>query len=248
VKRIFSARRRKASGVPVLVYLHEGLGCIEHWKDFPESLCEATGLDGLVYDRKGYGGSDDLEGNWEKDYLVGEAGRDLPALLKAAGIEAAILVGHSDGGSIALLAAALTEGLVAAVVAEAAHVFVEDETVRGIEEFMKIYEQKGLREKLARFHGEKIDAVVGRWSSTWLSSHFRDWNIESYLSQIDCPVLAIQGAEDEYATARQVEAIAKGVSGPVFAEIVPNCRHTPHFQARERVISLICDFIESLPR
>ncbi len=128
------------------------------------------------------------------------------------------------------------------------HVFVEEETVRGIRRFMESYGQGKLREKLFRFHGDDTDEVVERWAARWLDAGFRQWNIESLLPRTTCPVLSIQGADDEYATIRQVEGIAKVVSGPAYGEIVPDCGHTAHSQTRERVLSSSAGFIESLLR
>ena len=248
VKRLFLEGKRPLVARPVLVFLHEGLGCIEHWRDFPDSLCETVEMDGLIYDRRGYGGSGIPEERWPADYLLDEAGRVLPEVLKAAGVDDAVLVGHSDGGSIALLAADVAGESIRGIVTEAAHIFVEEETVRGIAEFMEEYEKGGIREKLARFHGENTDAVVRRWANTWLAGDFRNWNIESHLPQISCPVFAIQGENDEYATKRQVQGIVKGVSGEVCWEIVPDCGHAPHVQARQRVTASMARFIESLCR
>jgi pimeloyl-ACP methyl ester carboxylesterase len=230
-----------------LVFLHEGLGSIECWKDFPQKLCRAAGINGLIYDRKGYGGSAPYNGMWPKDYLIKEATEDLPVLLESFGIENAIFIGHSDGGSIALLAAATHEHLVKGAITEAAHIFVEDETVNGIQKFMKIYDTDDeLKKKLSRYHGENTDNVVRRWANTWTAPDFRDWNIESFLPQISCPLLVLQGARDEYATVRQVKEIVRQVNGPVSWEIISKCGHTPHFQASDYVLALMSDFIVSI--
>jgi pimeloyl-ACP methyl ester carboxylesterase len=230
-----------------LVFLHEGLGSIECWKGFPQKLCRATGVNGLVYDRKGYGGSDPYNGMWPKDYLIEEATEDLPMLLESCDIKNPILVGHSDGGSIALLMAATHKHLVKGAITEAAHIFVENETVNGIREFMRIYDTDDeLRKKLSRYHGENTDNVVRRWAKTWLAPSFRDWNIESFLPQISCPLLVLQGACDEYATVRQVKEIVDQVNGPVSWEIISKCAHIPHFQASEHVLALMSDFILSI--
>jgi pimeloyl-ACP methyl ester carboxylesterase len=230
-----------------LVFLHEGLGSIECWKSFPQKLCRATGINGLIYDRKGYGGSAPYNGMWSKDYLIKEATEDLPLLLEYCGIKNAILVGHSDGGSIALLAAAIHEHLVRGAITEAAHIFVEDETVNGIRKFMRIYDTDDeLKKKLFRYHGENTDNVVRRWADTWLATDYRDWNIEPFLSQISCPLLVLQGACDEYATVRQVQEIVHQVNGPVSWEIISKCGHIPHFQASDYVLALMSDFILSI--
>jgi pimeloyl-ACP methyl ester carboxylesterase len=232
---------------PTLVFLHEGLGCIEHWKDFPQRLCREVGINGLVYDRKGYGGSDPYDGKWPKNYLIKEATEDLPKLLEFCGIKNAILIGHSDGGSIALLAAALQKRVINGAITEAAHIFVEDESINGIRTFMRIYDSDDeLRKKLSRYHGENTDKVVRRWADTWLAPEFRDWNIEPFLPQITCPLLVLQGANDEYATVKQVKGIVDQVKGPVSSEIISKCGHVPHFQASDQVLALMSAFILSI--
>lgn len=232
---------------PTLVFLHEGLGSIEHWKGFPSRLCKNVGINGLVYDRKGYGGSDPCIGLWPKDYLIEEATVDLPELLKACGIRDAILIGHSDGGSIALLAAATLKDVVRGAITEAAHIFVENETLHGIHRFLRFYNKNDeLKHKLSRYHGKNVDRVVQRWAGTWLAPGFRDWNIEHFLPKITCPILVLQGKNDEYATVRQVDKIVDQVAGPVFWKIIPGCGHTPHIQAADHTLALMSEFILSI--
>ncbi|MDM8537247.1 alpha/beta hydrolase [Desulfobacterales bacterium HSG17] len=227
-----------------LIFLHEGLGCIEMWKDFPEKLCKATGCIGLIYERKGYRDMADKFGRkWPHDYLVLEAAIYLPAFYKACNIDRAILVGHSDGGSIALLAAAEHEKLVHGVITEAAHIFVEDITTQGIKKVVHNYKNNDLKQKLAIYHGENTDTIFYRWADTWLDPEYRPWNIESFLSRMTCPLLVLQGEDDEYATSAQVQGIKNQVSGPVEAKLIPNCAHVPHFQAKEKVLELMKEFI-----
>jgi pimeloyl-ACP methyl ester carboxylesterase len=234
---------------PTLVFLHEGLGCIEHWKGFPAKLCKMVEINGIAYDRKGYGGSDPYKNRWTKDYLIEEATEDLPKVLKACGIRKAVLIGHSDGGSIALLGAAIHKELVNGAITEAAHIFVEDETVTGIKKFMEIYDNDDrLKAKLSRYHGEQTDTIVQRWAGTWSSPEFRDWNIESFLPKISCPLLVLQGENDEYATVNQVKGIVDQINGPVSWKIISGCRHTPHFQAMDHVLTLMSDFILSITK
>ena len=227
---------------PVLVFLHEGLGSIEFWRDFPGRLAEATGLDALVYDRQGYGGSSPLDAARGVDYLHVEALEYLPAVLRAEAIERAILVGHSDGGSIALIHAAHHPQAVACIT-EAAHIFVEDITLAGIRDAERIYRETALPEKLARYHGEKTDSVFHAWVGTWLSPEFRDWNIEAELPQVRVPVLAIQGEGDEYGTPAQVHGIVEGVGGPAEECLIPDCGHTPHKEQPERTLAAMVDFL-----
>jgi pimeloyl-ACP methyl ester carboxylesterase len=231
-------------GADPIVFLHEGLGRVEIWKDVPEAICAAAGRPGLVYDRRGHGGSAPYPAPvWPTDYLETETGY-LPPLLDACGVARAVLVGHSDGASIALLAAAFAPERVAAVVSEAAHIFVEAETLAGIAAAVAAYETGGLKEKLARLHGAETDAVFYRWADTWRADRFRDWSIERFLPRIACPLLVIQGADDPYATPAQVTGVARGVSGPVRTELIPNCGHIPHLQAREATLGLIQKFLD----
>ncbi len=228
---------------PTLVFLHEGLGCIKLWRYFPEMLCLSTGCSGLVYERTGYGGSEKLDAPWEYDYLENESCKHLFLLLKALDIDDAILIGHSDGGTIALIAAALCKKPVRAIITEAAHIFVEDVTLSGIRRTVEKYKNSSFKEKLGRYHGENTDMVFNRWATRWLSPEFRKWNIEKYLPKITCPALIIQGEDDRYGTPAQVEGIEKQVSGPVEVKLIPGCGHTPHFEAEDTVLSEMTRFI-----
>jgi pimeloyl-ACP methyl ester carboxylesterase len=226
-----------------LVFLHEGLGSVGQWKDFPLSLCRKTGLPALVFDRWGYGRSEACDIIGDPGYLHAEALVSLPQVLGHFGIARGILIGHSDGGSIALMYAAAHPEKVCCLITEAAHVFVEETTLAGIREAVRVYETTDLGARLAKYHGENTDLVFTRWSRTWLDPLFRDWNIENFLSEVNCPVLAIQGRDDPYGTADQVEAIVRQVSGPARGLLVPDCGHIPHFQARETVTVAMADFI-----
>lgn len=246
VKRIEPVVPGKSLQKPTLVFLHEGLGCIELWRDFPEVVCAATACNGLVYDRKGYGGSDPYDGPWPFDYLFKESEVYLPGLLKNFDLEHAVLFGHSDGGTIALLSAATNSSRVRGVITEAAHIFVELSTLAGIRDAVKAYEAGDLKARLARYHGENTETVFRRWADRWLSPDFFDWNIEPHLPKVTCPLLALQGENDEFGTARQLQGIATGVSGPVEAKLLPECGHVPHVQARSVVLNEMIRFINSL--
>ncbi len=233
--------------LPPLVFLHEGLGCLEMWRDFPEKLCTDLQTQGLVYERRGYGKSDMLPpGPWPADYLVTESEVYLPAVLDACNIGECILIGHSDGGSIALIAAARMRKRIRAIITEAAHIYNEEITRAGIREVVNLYEKGNLREKLSRYHGKHTDAVFYRWADTWLSEEFVTWNIEHFLPDVQCPFLLLQGENDEYATVKHAKDIARQVSGPVHLEIIPQCGHVPHFQDRERVVELMKDFMRQM--
>jgi pimeloyl-ACP methyl ester carboxylesterase len=230
---------------PTLVFLHEGLGCIEIWRNFPEMLCTFTGCSGLVYDRKGYGGSENIEESWPVDYLQKESLIYLPELLKECNIDDAILIGHSDGGTIALMTAAHSN-IIRGIITEAAHIFVEQITIDGIRKAVKAFETTSLKEKFARYHKENTETIFYRWADRWLSPEFQNWNIQDILPKINCPALILQGKDDEYGTSAQVMGIANRVSGPVDVKLIPNCGHVPHFQAKDAVLSEMTRFIKEL--
>lgn len=231
---------------PVLVFLHEALGCDSMWKGVPLALSVAMGLPFLTYDRPGHGLSGPLRGPRDERYLEVEAYEVLPQLLDACGVTDAVLVGHSDGGTIALMYA--SRHRVRAVVTEAAHVFVEEITLAGIRAAVEAWKTTDLRDRLARHHGDKTEALFDAWAETWLSERFRPWNIEPCLPGVEAPVLVVQGEDDEYGTARQVEAIAGGVSGPSRPLLIPGCRHIPHHQAAEQVLPAIAEFVSGVMR
>jgi pimeloyl-ACP methyl ester carboxylesterase len=226
-----------------LVFLHEGLGSITQWRNFPLALVRATGLPALVYDRCGYGRSESQPQAPDPSYLEVEAFERLPEVLDACGIEAPILVGHSDGATIALLHAARFPQVPLGVVSEAAHVFVEEVSLQGIWRTLHEFETTPLRERLRTHHGDKVDAVFRGWSEVWLSPAFQSWTMVDLLPAIQCPVLAVQGKDDEYGTPAQVRAITQGVTGPAQALLIPGCGHVPHFQARDQVLDGMARFI-----
>lgn len=235
---------------PTIVFLHEGLGAITMWRRFPDSLCAAVGLGGVVLDRAGHGSAepfpDPVRGGHPLDYHDREADA-LVALLAREGIERAILFGHSDGGTIALIAAALAPDRVAACVTEAAHVFVEDVTLAGIRDAVTAYEapESRLRAALLRHHGaERADKVFYRWADAWLSPPFAAWNIEHRLPHIRCPVLAIQGLDDEYGTPAQVHAIVDQVGGPAEPLLIAGSGHAPHIDSEATVIDAVRRFLD----
>ncbi len=231
---------------PTLVFLHEGLGSIGQWRDVPLLVSGQTGLPALVYDRWGHGGSEPLDRPREVRYLHDEALTSLPEILKQLDTEKAILIGHSDGGSIALIFASVYPEKAVGVITEAAHVFVEERTLTGLREALRIFETTNLRDRLSHYHGDKTETLFRGWADIWLSASFRRWNIEEYLPGIRSPLLAIQGEKDEYGSTAQVDAIVRQVSGPATGLIIPGCGHIPHHQARERVLSEMIRFITSL--
>jgi len=228
---------------PTLVFLHEGLGSIAQWRDFPDAVSLGAHLPAVVYERGGHGNADPLNAPRSVNYLHAEALQSLPEVLRQLQIDDAILIGHSDGGSIALIFAAVRPEKVRGIITEAAHVFVEEVTLAGIREAVRIYTSTDLPDRLSKYHGSNTEAVFRGWSETWLSRDFRDWNIEEYLPGVRCPVLAIQGRDDEYGTPAQVDAIVNGVSGPAEPLVLTDCGHVPHVQAREKVLAEMTRFI-----
>lgn len=230
---------------PWLIFLHEGLGCTEMWHDFPERVVNATRRPALVYDRQGYGRSAPRRGPPGIDYLQVEAETVLPALLDHFGLRNPILVGHSDGGTIALLYAARFPRRVTGVIAEAAHVMVETVTLDGIRATVEAFRRGDLEARLSRYHGARTRAMFFNWADTWLSEEFRSWNIEARLPEIRCDVLVLQGLTDRYGTARQASAIVRGIGPRACQVLLPSCGHAPHREAPRRTLAAIQQFILS---
>lgn len=232
-----------AVGSPTLIFLHDSLGSIALWRSFPRMLAERLQLDAIVFDRRGYGESSHFGPAPRTPKYLEEEGEALGRTLRALDVSSAILFGHSDGGSIALVAAALYPELIAAVVTEGAHVYVEEVTLAGIREARETLRTTNLREKLMRYHGDRTDRVTSAWIDTWLLPEYRDWNIEAYLPRIMCPVLALQGSDDEYGTPAQVQSIVDGTSGESHAVLIDGVGHTPHRDATDVVIDATTEFL-----
>jgi len=231
-------------GLPELVFLHEGLGSVSLWRDFPAMVAQATGCAVLVYSRYGNGQSEVLKEARQVDYMHIEALEVLPELLQMLDVEQPILVGHSDGGSIALIYAGAVDRL-RGVVVLAPHVFVEDLSVKSIAEAQQKFETTDLAKRLKRHHADAASTFRG-WKDIWLKPAFREWNIEEFLPRIGCPVLAIQGFEDQYGTMAQLDAIAHQAGGPVELLQLNNCRHSPHLDQPGAVLEAIAHFVERL--
>ena len=239
---------RTDAQAPLLVFLHEGLGSIAMWRDFPARLCDAAGVRGLVWSRPGYGRSTPRppEEKWRPDFMHRQAREVLPALLRALAIrERPWLFGHSDGASIALLyAAAFPDALQGAIVL-APHILVEDVSVASIRQARQAYLASDLRQKLARYHDD-VDSAFWGWNDIWLDPAFRAWAIEDELAAIRCPLLAVQGLDDEYGTLEQVRGIARRVPGTRLLEL-PQCGHSPHRDQPQAVIAAAVDFLHGRP-
>jgi pimeloyl-ACP methyl ester carboxylesterase len=232
---------------PLLVFLHEGLGSVAMWRDFPARLCEALGACGLVYSRPGYGRSSPHPPGepLAPDFMHRQADEVLPALLKALAIDPAReelwLFGHSDGGSIALLYAAHHPGRLSGAIVLAPHILVEDVSVSSIAKAREAYGGTDLRERLARYHDD-VDGAFRGWNDVWLDPAFRDWAIEDEIAAIRCPVLAVQGLDDEYGTLEQVRGIARRVPGTELLEL-PDCGHSPHRDQPQRLLKAAAAFV-----
>jgi pimeloyl-ACP methyl ester carboxylesterase len=229
--------------LPELVFLHEGLGSVSHWKDFPARIAAATGCSVTVYSRYGSGQSDLLAEDRPVLYMHDEALKSLPELLSKLRIESPILVGHSDGASIALIFAGAHDR-VRGLILLAPHVFVEDLSVASIAEAKVKFETTNLPEKLARHHRDAARTFWG-WNKIWLHREFRRWNIEEYLPHITCPTLVIQGLDDQYGTMAQVESIRKQNGGPVEVLSLADCKHSPQRDQPEAVLKAIERFVRS---
>ncbi|MFI4888338.1 MAG: alpha/beta fold hydrolase [Burkholderiales bacterium] len=244
IAREDDARRASA---PLVVFLHEGLGSLSMWKDYPERLCNAGGFRGLVFSREGYGRSTPRahDERWPVDFMHAQARDVLPGLFERLRVGAdgtkPWLFGHSDGASIALIHAADFSDAVAGVVAVAPHIFVEDRSIRSIEAARDAYRTTDLRTRLARYHDDPDSAFRG-WNDVWLDPGFRAWSIEAMLRHLRCPILAVQGEDDEYGTLAQVEGIRRCAPQ---AEIVvlSNCGHSPHRDQPEALTLTVVDFI-----
>lgn len=234
-----------AEGRPVLVLLHEGLGCAALWRAFPAKLAAATGCRVIAGSRAGYGASEPHAEPRTPRYLHREAEEALPAFLAALGIRRPVLIGHSDGGSIALLFAAAFPEVPLGIAVMAPHEFIEAETLAGLRAARKAWATTDWPRKLARYHAD-APRVFREWNDLWLSAPFRDWNIEACLRDIHCPVLAIQGEDDEYATLRQIEVIAEQVPGTQLLKL-PRCGHAPHQDQEAEVLAVLAAFVAGLP-
>ncbi|MCX4165958.1 MULTISPECIES: alpha/beta fold hydrolase [Paraburkholderia] len=239
-----------APDAPLAVFLHEGAGSVATWRNWPHTLCARLGMRGLVYSRPGYGHSTPRPHaeRWPIDFMHHQAHDVLPALLDALGVDTETrarmwVIGHSDGGSIALLYAAAFPAALAGAIAIAPHVFVEDVTIDGIREAKHLYETTDLRERLSRYHAD-VDSAFYGWNDIWLDPAFRAWNIVGRLSAIRCPLLAVQGHDDHYGTMAQIETIAAQVPQAQLAKL-NDCGHSPHRDVPGALNDAIAAFVDT---
>jgi len=232
---------------PTLISLHDSLGCIQLWRDFPKLIGELTAFNVLIYDRFGYGKSSEfVQPARENNYMELEADF-LFELIEKLQLNKCVLFGHSDGGSIALIAASKYPSKIAGIITEGAHVFVEEITLNGIKAVKEIYEKTNLKEKLEKYHANKTQALFEAWTETWLNTRFFSWNIEHFLPQIKCPVLILQGVGDEFGSETQVQVIVKNCTNAKNESyLIPNAKHTPHKEARDWTVENTVRFIKKI--
>jgi pimeloyl-ACP methyl ester carboxylesterase len=237
-----------ADGRPRLVFLHEGLGCCALWRDFPVAVAEATGLDAFAYSRPGYGASQRGDAPMASvRYMHDEALEVLPQVLRAAGIKEHILIGHSDGASIAIIyAGGSAAGGLRGLVLIAPHVFVEPLTLRSIAAARQAFESGDLVARLKRWHGDNTAYAFHRWNDSWLDPDFARWNIEEYLPRIKVPALIIQGELDEYGSRAQIEAIERRMGSKARSVLLPECGHSPQRDQAQATLDEIAAFVKSL--
>ena len=245
-QKLYIAYNNLAVEKPVIVFLHDSLGCSQLWIDMPAKLSEITGCNILMYDRLGYGKSGPmLTHERPVNYMELEADL-LNDLLDELKLNNVILFGHSDGGTIALITAAKFPEKIKAVICEAGHIFVEEVTLKGIYEAWNAYKTTNLAECLAKYHGDKVGMLFRAWTETWTREDYRSWNIGYLLKDIQCPLLFIQGDADEYGTLDQVDRTVAQVSGTAETYIIPGVGHTPHKEVPELVLNKTSEFIKTI--
>lgn len=231
-----------AGHAPTLVLLHEGLGCVALWRDVPDRLAAETGCRIFAYSRFGYGQSDPVTLPRPMTYMHDEALKVLPRVLDEAGVSRAVLIGHSDGGSIAAIhAGAIRDPRIAGIVLIAAHFFVEDRNIDSIAQIRTDYETTDLRSRLARYHAN-VDIAFRGWNDAWLDPRFRDFDITGYLPSITVPVLGLQGADDPYGTEAQLKVLERTVNSPLETRLIQGARHSPHLEAKQATLAAIAAF------
>ena len=233
---------------PTIIMLHEGLGCVALWRDFPAQLAKATGYGVLAYSRAGYGASDGSPPPKPLDYMTREAMDVLPLVLEQIGFKRGILLGHSDGASIATIYAGSTEDMrIRGLVLIAPHFFTEPVGLAAIRDAKEVYEAGDLKPKLAKYHTHVDDAFYG-WNGAWLDDGFQDWNIAENIDYLRIPVLGIQGRDDEYGTLAQLDELETRLYSPFDCVILEDCKHSPHLEKPDETVGAIAEFCIRLDR
>lgn len=234
----------KPTEAPTLIFLHEGLGCIAMWKQFPQQLADAVGCGALIYSRAGYGASSECVLPRPIDFMRIEGCEVLPQLIEAYDINEFFLIGHSDGASISLIYSGhLPDPGLQGLIVEAPHLFTEPTGLESIAEARQAYLDGDLRERLSMYHPTNVDTAFWGWNDVWLNPDFEQWNINDYVSEIQTPVLTLQGKQDQYGTLQQVKAIESLTQSEVTTVLLDNCAHTPHREQMEKTLSTMSDFI-----
>ena len=233
---------------PTLVLLHEGLGSVNLWKNFPSRLTKQTGYGVFAYSRAGYGGSDPVPLPRPLDYMTREAEISLPDVLDAIGFQQGVLIGHSDGASIAAIyAGSVDDRRIRGICLISPHFFTEERGLASIADAKIAYEKTDLRTRMAKHHKDPDNAFRG-WNDAWLAPGFREWNIEEFITYMRVPVLAIQGRDDQYGTLAQIEALQSRLFSPLEIEVLDDCKHSPHIEQSEKTVTAIADFVSRITR
>lgn len=231
---------------PPIVLIHDSLGCTELWRDFPAELAEATSRTVIAYDRLGFGKSAARQGLPSREFIQEEADVYVPALLQGLGVSDFVAFGHSVGGAMALALAARRPNQCEAVITEAAQAFIEPRTLAGIEAAKRSFRHPEQFAKLVKLHGAKAQWVLDAWTEVWLSPEFTGWSLAPYLGDVHCPALVIHGGRDEFGSEASPRRVFEGVRGPARLELFPECGHVPHREARDPVLRVTAEFLESL--
>jgi len=233
------------SGQPVILLLHDSLGCVELWRGFPEELAVATQLTVIAYDRLGFGRSDPNPRAPDRDFIVDEARSSIPALRAELGIQTLVPFGHSVGGAMAVACAANLPQACVGLITESAQAFVEDRTLNGIRDAQGQFLDITQKQRLARYHGDKTSWVLDAWINTWLAPSFAEWTLDSMLRQVRCPILTMHGDRDEFGSQTHAQRIAACVGGSSTVELFTDCGHVPHREQPGRVITAVTGFLAS---
>jgi pimeloyl-ACP methyl ester carboxylesterase len=233
---------------PTIVMLHEGLGCVALWRDFPATLAAATGWGVLAYSRAGHGQSDPADLPRPLDFMTREALQVLPGVLAAAGVGTAVLMGHSDGATIsAIYAGSVADMRIRGLVLIAPHFFTEEMGLAEIAKAREAYESGDLKSRMARFHADPENTFRG-WNDTWLNPEFKNWNVAEVIDYLRIPALAVQGEDDQYGTRAQIDELESRSYAPVDVVMIPGCKHAPHTEAPEALMAAVTEFVARLAR
>lgn len=229
-----------------IVLLHDSLGCVALWREFPAQLARATGRAVIAYDRLGFGRSDPYSGTLPESFVFDQAGNDFRRVREALGFDRFIAFGHSVGGGMAVGCASAYPQACLALITVSAQAFVEDRTLDGIRAARDNFAQPGQLERLVRHHGDKARWVLSAWIDTWLAPDFADWSLDEILPQVRCPTLVVHGSEDEFGSAHHPRRIAAGVSGPATLHLLDGVGHVPHREQPERLLALFAQWLASM--